>query len=208
MCMFSAPTPPQDNSAQIAQQQEQQRQANIAAGRTNIDNAFSQFDDPYYSGVTKNYDDFYFPQAEEQYNNARKSLVLKLSGSGNLNAGTGAQQLGDLDTAYLRDRAQIGQQGVDAANQQRSNIEAAREDLYNQNQTAADPSSASSLAAARSQALLAPQPLSPLGDLFSTFLNQGATATAAQTAGYPGWGIPIPAVFNTNPTQGSGSVVN
>lgn len=204
MCMFSAPKPVQDNSAQIAAAREAQRQADIAAGRSRIDEAFTQFDDPYYQGIQTAYLDNYNPQIEGQYNDAMRKLKLSLARTGNLNAGAGARKIGDLTEAYQTQRGAIAGQALDAMNKQRSAIEGARTELYSQNNQAADPAAAAASAAARVGSLAAPQGYSPLGDLFASVINNAATNVRAEGAGLPGYRTGL----FTPPKGGYAQIVN
>jgi len=201
--MCFSPSIPADNSAEIARKQEQERQDRIDAGRSRIDETFAKFDDPYFKQVEDNYTGYYMPQLEDQYQEARRKKVLGLSRSGNLNSGSGARQLSDLFGAYEDNRSLVGNSALDAANRARSDVEGSRSDLYSQNRSAADPSAAQSSALARAGTLTPPQSYSPLGDMFSKFIDNGATAVQAERAGYNGWNTGL---FNSG-TGGSSRVV-
>lgn len=185
MC-FPTSKPPADNSAEIARKQEEERQARIAEGRTAIDNAFAQFDDPFYAQRQQEYLDYYIPQIERQYADTARQLKLALARSGNLNSGSGARQLGNLFERYNDIRAVYANNAIAHANQIRGNVESTRDDLYQQNRSAADPSAIAASAAARATPLAGPSQLDPIGDLFSSALNLGAIGLQAERAGYPG----------------------
>lgn len=204
MCFFSAPAPAQDNSAQIAAEREAKRQQDIAAGRARIDEAFGQFNDPYYQGVEKSYTDYYNPQVDSQYEDAQRKLKLNLARTGNLNSGSGARQLGDLTRAYTDQRTAISGQAIDQANKQRGTVEQTKGELYNQNTSAADPAAAAASAAARVGTLSSPQSFSPLSALFASFFDNAATNVAAESRGYPGYGTGLFAL----PKTGTAKVVN
>ena len=175
---------PQDNSAELARQEEEARQARIEAGKTAIDEAFTGFDDNYYNTITGDYENYYNPQLETQYTDAMQSLTKKLAGSGNLTSSYGAKMLGDLREKYAEQQASIADQALAAANTLRSNVASSKNSLYSQNQTAADPTLASEQAAAATEGLQAEQTFTPLGDLFSSFLNNVATNASLGAAGY------------------------
>ncbi len=199
MCVFRAPSVPQDNSAEIARQREAQRQADIRAGRDRIDTTFAErFNDPFYAEREQSYMGYYTPQLEDQYQDAYRKLVLGLSRSGNLNSGSGARQLGDLKEAYAREQGALSSRALDSVNTLKSNVENARSDLYQQNTAAADPSAAAASALNRAGVLAAPAAYSPLGDLFAGFINNAATAVSAEKAGYRGWNTGL---FNNTPTR-------
>jgi hypothetical protein len=184
MCL--TPDPPKDNSAEIARQEEEARQAKIRTGRASIDKNFGQFNDPYFKKVGADYSGAYMPDLEDQYSHARKKLILSLARSGNLNASAGAKQMGNLDESYQKNRVLISDRALAAEKAARANVEGARSELYSQLSASADPSAAATSAAARVAALSAPPVYSPLGDLFANFLNSTSNAVAAERAGYPG----------------------
>lgn len=186
MCIFSAPSPPKDNSAELARQREEERQARIDEGRGEIDEAFKPFDDTYFSGVEKTYSDYYTPQIDDQYADARKKLVLALSRTGNLNAGAGAQQLGSLKQKYDTQSTAYANQARDQANEYRGKIENEKSDLYAQNRSAADPAAIAVDAASRAGTLSTAPSASPIGALFSDVLSNIATGIAAERQGYRG----------------------
>lgn len=177
MCLGSKP--PKDNSAEIARQEEEARQARIKQGQSAIDTEFAQFDDPFFTNYQNNYTGYYIPQVEDQYQKAREKLTLKLAGSGNLNAGAGADALGDLRSQYELRRGDITNQALDAVNQRKNEIEGIRSDLYNQNRASADPAAAATLAASRSGGLVTPPAYTPIGDLFGNLLQNYAINVAA-----------------------------
>lgn len=202
MCIFGGGAIPHDNSAEIARQQEAERQARISQGETRIADAFKPFDDNYYSGVSKDYLGYYEPQLQDQYTDARKHLTYDLGRTGVLNTSAGAERLADLFKEYGKNRTQIADRAAGAANEARSKVEASRSDLLSQNRGSADPSSISALAASQAGILSAPGTYNPLGDIFANFLNQGTTAALLQTKGYPGWGLPLP---SASPVGGGSS---
>lgn len=199
MCMST----PKDNSAEIARQAELERQRKITEGRQAIDQSFAGFDDSFYNQLSTGYQDYYLPQVDQQFNNARKKLIFSLARAGNLNASAGSSQLGDLKRKYEESKALIGNEAFNRAQQARADVERNKGDLYSQLSASADPASAAAAATARASALTAPPSYSPIGDIFASFLNTAATGVAAEKAGYPG--------FNTglfSPKKSSVSVVN
>lgn len=185
MCLN--PSIPKDNSAEIARQQEEARQARIRSGQSQIDQTFSQFGDPYFAERQQAYTDYYTPQLDDQYQKAYKNLVYSLGRSGNLNAGTGATQLGDLKKRYETNLTDIGGRAVGFADQSRAEIEAAKNELYQQNRAAADPSAAASSAAARAGILSSAPQFSPLADIFGDVASNAGNVLALEAKGYPGF---------------------
>lgn len=206
MCMGGGGA--KDNSAEIAAQQEAQRQANIAAGQRAIDSAFSRFNDNYYKGVQDAYLNNYDPQINQQYNKARQQLQLNLSRSGALNSSAGAGALSNLQNQYNQTLSSYGQNAIDAANQQRTSVENARQALYSQNVAAADPSASAASASAKAGSIAAPASYSPLGDLFSAAIQTTTPSVQAANAGYSNWISPYfnksPATTNVGMNGGNG----
>lgn len=179
MCKSS---PPKDNSAEIARQQEAARQARIRTGQSNIDSAFSGFNDQFYNNYQDQYTGYYNPQLQDQYGDAVKRLTLQLAQSGNLTGSAGANQLGDLQEYYDQQKLALTNRALDAVNSLRGNIDAKKSQLYADNRAAADPGSAASAAASAAQYLQPTAPSSPLANVFSDFFqNVGNTAAIRNT---------------------------
>lgn len=203
MCMRS---PSGDGGAGAARAAEEARQARITQGTADVNNTFSKFDDPYYGGVSKSYADYYTPQVDDQYQDARRKLVLNLGRSGIVNSKAGARQIGDLDEAYQRERTGIADRSVSAGAQARSDVENARSQVLQQLSASADPSSAVAAASARANALATPPSFSPLGNLFAQFAQMGANhiLASAEPSRYRSSGLfPEP-----RSSMGTGRVIN
>lgn len=170
--------PKKDNSAQLAQQQEAQRQARIAQGQTAIDQAFGGFDDNFYNKYQTDYTGYYTPQLDDQYTDATKKLTLQLAQTGNLTGSTGATQLSKLKQHYDTQKLAMTNQALDAVNQLRGSIDQRKSQIYADNRASADPGNAASAAASAVQALQPTAPTSPLanvfGDFFANLGNQAA----------------------------------
>ena len=193
------PSKPSDGGARAA---EEQRQSSIRSGTATINQNFSQFDDPYFAGQSQKYTDYYKPQLTEQYDKARRDLILSLTRTGGINSSAGAQRLADLD---LENNRQIGAMTDSAAQfgtQARTDVERNRSELIGQLNASADPASAAASSLSRAQILSAQPAFSPLGDLFTKFAQQAGTAAVAEQRGYPGWNT---GAFNS---KGSSKVVN
>lgn len=186
MCVFSAPKPPVDNSAALAQQREAARQADIREGRTKIDDAFSRFDDPFFDNIRTSHEDFLFPQIDQQYADATRRLKLKLAGAGTLNSGAGAQNLGRLTENFNLQRTGIANQAFDASNRHRQLVENERSDLYNLNTSSADPAAIAVQAASRAGPLLTPPSASPISNVFADFINNLSFGLQARNKDFSG----------------------
>jgi hypothetical protein len=176
--------PPDDNSAEIARREEEARQSKIAEGRKAIDTNFAAFTPDYYDNVSKSYQEYYLPQLEDQMKNARREMVFNLSRSGNLNASADARSMADLRAAYLKNRALIGDRALAEGKRAEADVASNRNELYSQLSASADPSAAANTAAARAASLTALPTYSPLADIFSSFVNQGANQVAGARGGF------------------------
>lgn len=172
----------------LARQAEQQRQARIRDANQQIDDQFAGFNDAYFDKYKKDYLGAYEPQVDQQYAKARENTMLALSKSGNLSSSYGAKKLAELEGKKQENANTLNSSAIQAVNAQRGNIENGRTDLYSMAQSAGDPSSAAAAAATRRSTLDTPVPISPLGDLFSSFTSLAANAVAAERAGYYGTG--------------------
>jgi hypothetical protein len=199
MC-FSAP---KDNSAQIARDQENARQARITEGTGKINQQFSQFDDPYFQGIQQSALDFYNPDVNRQATDAREALTKNLARSGNLSGSVGATQFGDLDRSIAEQQAGIADRARNISLDARGQVDQNRSNLLSQLSSTADPYAAANAASAAASQLSAPQQFSPLGDLFSKFANIGASQVSAAKQGYSN---PVGRTFGVQPATGSGSL--
>lgn len=177
--------PPRDNSAEIARQQEAERQARISEGQTAIDDAFSGFNDDFYNQYREDYTGYYNPQLNDQYGDARKRLTLQLAKTGNLTSSAGAKQMADLEQYYNTQQTGITNQALDAVNTLKGNIDARKSQLYSDNRAAADPGNAASAAASAATALQPTPPSSPLANTFADFFTNLGNSTAIYNQSRP-----------------------
>lgn len=198
MCFGS---PGDGGAAEAARREEEARQARIREGQALIEQAFRPFTDDYFGGIQQSYADYYMPQLQKQYEDARRRLTLQLAATGNLTGSAGARQLGDLQRHFAEQQALIGNQALAAANDARARVEAARQDLLGINRSSADPSGVNAALTARVEQLQAPPVYSPLADVFANLINQGANQIAANAQGYRREGVNV-----FGPNSGSGAV--
>ena len=191
MCMSSAP---QDNSAALARQQEEERQRRVREGTAKIDEAFAGFTPEYYEGVSKAHDGFYMPQLDRQYKAARDKLTYSLADSGGLDSTAGGKRYGDLTADYGMQRQNIADRGIAAQQDLRGSVEQNRGELVRQLETGSSIESVAGRAASDAKLKSAPQPYSPLGDLFAQWTGTAANNVALQREGYQGMRMPGAAV--------------
>jgi len=162
-----AATPRAGSIAADLREQEAERQANITQGRTNIDNAFGRFDDNYYQNFADNYLGYYFPQIDEQYGNAEGKSRASLVNRGMDESTVAGGVFSNLLRERSRARTDVANNAANATQGLRGNVERTKTDLYNLNESAADPAAANTRASAEATALVAPPTVSPLGQIFS-----------------------------------------
>jgi hypothetical protein len=169
---------------QLTDQKEAEHKAAIEAGKQSIDGAFKQYDDPYYSGLYDAYMNYYTPQVDTQYQDARKKLTYQFADSGNLDSTSYGDTLGKLTEELNRARTGIANEAQNSVDQRKQQVSNTMSGLYSQNSAAADPSSAAAQAGSAAGSLNTPLNTSPLGDIFASFLsNYGAfTAGKSKTA--------------------------
>lgn len=183
---------------------ERVRQGDIGLGRIGIDKAFNQFDDNYYKDYQKDYTDFYFPELDRQYGEVVDKTVAALAGRGMLESTVGGGKLGDLQREQGMARTNITNEGVDASNKLKGQVQNAKSSLYSLNEASANPQAVNAQAVGQATALVAPPSYSPLGQVFASALNSLANYQGARNNA-PGRSYASP---YANPTgYGSGSVV-
>lgn len=207
MCLPSQDTP-EDNSAEIARQQAVEREGKITQGKSSIDSSFGVFDPAYYDQYTKANTDYYNPQADKQFGDARQKMKYNLSRAGIQDATEGQRQFGELTHTYEGARRDIASQAQDATNKLKTSVDATKGDLYAQNSASADPSLSAIQAVSRAGSLQTPATYSPLGNIFAGLANTGTAYMNGQNkalpAGYGGAFAPGASL----PGGGSGRVVN
>jgi hypothetical protein len=183
-------------AAKQAQADEAARQARVRQGTEQVNQTFSQFDDPFFDKQRTSYLNFALPQLDDQYGQAQKKLTFALARDGNLNSSAQAAQNGLLQKTYDTQRLSIADQGQNLSNQALSQIEDARGNLIGSLNATGDATQAAQSAAARAGALAAPQGYSAIGDAFGSILNGiGVQASPERAAALSG-GVVKP-TYNT-----------
>lgn len=171
---------------QLAQNQRAEeiaRQNRINKGIDTVNKTFNQFDDNFYGTKSKNYLDYYNPQVDQQYGEAKQNTLFQLARQGLTDSSAGAKVYGDLARDYGNQQQSIQSGANSYAQQVRAQVEQQRNSLINQATATANPSLAASGAANAVGNLQMMEPsggYSPLIGLFNTFT--GALANGA--AGY------------------------
>lgn len=153
----------------------------VSAGKSSIDDAFAQFDDPYYQKFAQIYKDALNPQLDQQYVLARDKLTAVLAGRDTLDSTPGAQALSQQSKTYNDTQATIGNNATSAANSLRTNVDNTKGQLYAENTATADPLTMAAQVQAQSGALVAPQPSPTLSNVFADGLSSLATTNKANS---------------------------
>ena len=176
---------PQDNSAEIARQQEQERQDRIKQGQTAIDNSFNVFTPEYFDKYKQDYLGYYNPQIDDRYSTAQQDLRYNTARAGILDSSGGLKLEKKLGDAYTDQRRAISSDALDATNKIRQSVEQNKSDLYAQNTASADPSLAAISAVGRAGSLQTAPSYSPVGDIFNGLTNAGTYYVAGANKGLP-----------------------
>lgn len=164
-----------------------------------------QFGGDFFTDARQEFLDFYNPQLEDQFDQAKRKTSLGLASRGQLESSAGARRFGDLLDRYNQQRQQIAGQALDREQGLLSDFEQSRANLIQQNRASADPSAAATSAAAATGRLQRQPTLSPLGATFADLINTGARGVAAERAGYPGFRLGVGGGGGSG-ASGSGSV--
>jgi hypothetical protein len=170
------------------ERQEAERQGKVSQGRSNIDNAFSQFDDNYYNNYAQEYTNYYNSDIDQQYATAKDQLMAALASRGMLDSSIGASQTGKLEERYKTERSAIADRASDEVNSLKGNVEQQKSALYQTNESAANPDDISTQATGAVTSLTAGKERSALGQIFSDILSSYGGYSSARNnsvgAGY------------------------
>ena len=163
---------------------EERRQSNIRAGTSAIDQAFAQFNDPWFQTAKDKYTAAYTPDIDYQANNARNSAIAKLFNRGMMESTVGAGLLSNIEKARLDERAKVGGEAEDFAQGLRNQVNTQKNALYDTARSAADPSQVAAQATGSATTLAqAPggvtQRASGLGDVFASMIDTLHTGVKA-----------------------------
>jgi hypothetical protein len=126
---------------QLADQQKQaddarriaaEKQGRLKEGMANIDAGFKPYDDNYFNQFQQKYLDYYTPQLDDQYAQAKRQLQYGLARSGIGQSQAAGEELAKLEKSYGLKRQDMINGAQNYANQARSQIENQRSGLLNQ----------------------------------------------------------------------------
>ena len=193
-----------DNGAKAARAAEMARQAQITTGTQNINDAFSGFNDSFYSGRSKAYTDYQAPQLDKQFTDAKKELTLALARSGNSQSSLANQKFADLKSLFDTSSQDIASKASDYANSERSSVENARSNLVNQLNTSGNASLAAQSAQNEATALGKGQSFNTLGQVFANITDGLATQADLERRGGARY---TTGLFSSGSSSGSGRMV-
>lgn len=163
------------------------RQNRIRAGMGSIDQAFSGFNDDFFAKRAHDYGLYAMPQVERQAQEQRDNLIYALSRTGNLDSSAAIKRSGDLTRAEDEARIGVANEGLNQANNLRSQVENTRGNVVAELNATGDNSAASAAALRDVQNLNQPAGFSPLGNLFASFANTLGTIGSNANNGYGGF---------------------
>lgn len=198
-------------AAQAQLQQIQAQQANhdaaVNSDINSVNSAFAPFNDDYYNGFTKSYEDAQNPQLDKQYNAASSQLGATLAGTDRDMGSTGSSANANLYNTYGTARAGIGNSAVDATNQLRGTVNNAKNTMYGLAEQATDPLSMATQAQASAGSIVAPQSYPSMANVFGDVLSPLASGLKTSSQSTSGGGIGG-AFQNFFAPTGGGSQVN
>ena len=178
-------------NAQQARADEEARQKRINTGREFIDRQFDLFKknpaffDRYRQGIT----DYYKPQIDNQYSDAKKNLTFQLADAGTLRSSAAADATADLQKQNDNALLSMNSKADSALGDLRNQIQSNKDNAVNQLMTTEDPSVGINTALNNIQGINLQKPdLSPLGALFGQAAIGGANAIRAWQQGGGGLG--------------------
>lgn len=160
-----------------AREEEEARKERIRQGTARIEDVFGGFDDSFYGNYRTDILDFYQPQLDDQFSDARDELTFALTRAGTLNSSMAGDKLADLTTAYDTNRAKLLADAEGQVSDLQSRVANEKSSLISLLNSTGDADRAANEALARSQVLFEKQPdYNMLPDIF-----------AGATAGIGGW---------------------
>lgn len=162
---------PHDNSVANARLLDQERQARVNQGVTDIDKAFSGFDDKFYQGRQNDYIKFAFPQLMRQLAVTQKNATVGMANRGLLGSTASKRLAGNLGYEANIQKQNVADTAIQTSQNLRKEVEGQRGSLIAQLQASADPTTAATQALSSASQFTAPSTFAPLGNAFGQFSN-------------------------------------
>ena len=193
--------------AQQAKQQEADRQSRLATGSQAVNDIFDagNFNDAFYNKYNQAQLDYYQPQVDTQYSQAKAKLTTDLARSGMLNSSTAGYDQGLLSNEYNANTAGVNANADTSTGALRQSILGEKTSALNQLYSTEDPTLAADTATGMVQQGQLTRPnLAPLGQLFAPIaVGAGGFATGALDNYYTSQGLRA-----ASPNQSSMQIYN
>jgi hypothetical protein len=163
--------------------EEEARQGRITAGKSAIDSAFAGYDDDFYAGQAQNYMDYANPQIEDQYTDAMRSLTRALARNGTSQSSMAAERRAKIERQLADAQTDAARQGQSFANDTRQSLASVKNNLVSQNQSLADPTLISNMAANQSVAASQLPTYNPVAQIFADATSGLATQSQLEARG-------------------------
>lgn len=151
----------------------------VRSGKSSIDSAFSQFDNPWFEHYGQSYMDAYNPGVDDQYGIAKDKMTAVLAGKDQLGGSVGNQAMANLAKTNDFAHADIADKAADATNAMRGKVDQTKSGLYTQNTQAADPYQMASEAQGAAGTIVAPQSYPTAQNYFGDAMGGLNTAVKA-----------------------------
>lgn len=157
-----------DGYTRRAEQRELDRQNDIEVGTKRVRQTFdSQFTPAYYDKIRGNFDEFYMPQMDRQYQDARQGLVYQLARSGLTDSSVRSDKFGELGEQMSLAKQNMQVKGEDYISQRKMDVQRSQANVLGQLQQSADAAGAARDAADSALTTSQAQGYEPLGQLFT-----------------------------------------
>lgn len=143
-----------------------------------------EFTPEYFGGLEKSYSDYYKPQLDQQFKDAREQTALTASRRGAADSSSAGESMGRLVEQMLLEQGGLAGRAKDFINQQKGTLEDQRTQLVSLANTGVGSEQIANIAAQKAAALSKPAEFSPLGDVFQKATALAANARIAANAGY------------------------
>lgn len=169
-----------NNAANAARDEQQQREAKIRQGMSQLDTQFAGFDEPFYQQRQQDYIRYALPQLTQQMQQTQRNMVGSLAGRGLLNSSAGQRIGSQFQREVNTQRQNVADTGLQAANTLRGQINQEKSNLTGQLLASADPAATTQQALQASTQFQQPSYFAPLGNAFQNFSNIWLARQTAQ----------------------------
>lgn len=181
MCFGGANVP--DTSTEL-KATEAERAARVQATSDKVNTTFDKkFGPQYYKGLGDSFRDYYRPQIQTQFNDARRATTLRQADNANSSAAN--RETAGLYKTHANALQDVESGAFDTVNQAKQDVEGKRGQLISLAEAGSSLENTAAQARAAAGADIGRQPYSPLGDVFSQYANTISTAANRGDNGLP-----------------------